>query len=146
MKPRYNKIEVWLYPGSFSYVLLFLGNPGSRGPFSKHLRWNTPCLRFDKARCFFDHLTALCASLTWLLRESSVSIRKKYPLEPMVLLGPRTSLYRSFAVRTYLLKLWKLHYSNRTRPLFWNSRNKETAFETVLFDSDRVPHFNQGFV
>ena len=27
----------------------------------------------------------------------------------MVLLGPRTSLYRSFAVRTFLLKLWKLY-------------------------------------
>ena len=60
---------------------------------------------------------------------------------------PWTSLYRGSSVRTYNaynIPLWKLPYSNRTRPLFWNSRSKETAFETV-FESDRVPHFKQGF-
>ena len=49
--------------------------PGSRGPFSKYLRWNEPCSRFHRAR----------ASLTRLRREPSVrSTRKKYPLEPRV--------------------------------------------------------------
>ena len=53
--------------------------PGSRGPFSKYLIWNKPCLRFDKAS------SALRASLTQLRRDPSASIRKKYPLEPRVL-------------------------------------------------------------
>jgi len=49
--------------------------PVSRGPFSKYLRWNEPCSRFDRAR----------ASLMWLRREPSVgSMTKKYPLEPRV--------------------------------------------------------------
>ena len=41
--------------------------PGSRSPFLKYLRWNKPCLRFDKAPetdfCFSRRsLTSLCAS------------------------------------------------------------------------------------
>ena len=47
---------------------------GSRGFFFSYRYWS---------RVFFS--SALCASLTRLRREPSVSIRKKYPLEPRVL-------------------------------------------------------------
>ena len=43
--------------------------PSPRGPFSKYLIWNKSCLRLIRLLC--------C--------EPSVSIRKKYPLEPRVL-------------------------------------------------------------
>ena len=43
--------------------------PSPRGPFSKYLIWNKSCLRLIRLLC----------------REPSVSIRKKYPLEPRVL-------------------------------------------------------------
>ena len=43
--------------------------PGSRGPFSKWLIWNKPCLRFDKAPSLL--LSALRASLTRLRRDWS---------------------------------------------------------------------------
>ena len=33
----------------FDYDSLFLSLPCSRGPFSKYLIWNKPCLQFDKA-------------------------------------------------------------------------------------------------
>ena len=52
--------------------------PGSRGPSSKYLRWNKPV---DIKSSFSS---APYASLIRLRRQPSVSIRKKYPLEPRV--------------------------------------------------------------
>ena len=71
------RLHKWLLVNGFRTY------PGSRGPFSKYLIWNKPCLRFDKAPEFF-FLSALRASLTRLRREPSVSVRKQYPLEPRV--------------------------------------------------------------
>ena len=62
----------------FFVCKLHILHPGSRGPSSKHLRWNKPV----DIESFFS--SALCASLTGLRRESTVSIRKKYTLEPRV--------------------------------------------------------------
>ena len=62
------------------YEFYILGTlaPEVRSQYTKN-----PCLRFVKApETFF--LSALRASLTRLGREPSVSIRKKYPLEPSV--------------------------------------------------------------
>ena len=62
------RLHKWLLvSGSRTY-------PGSRGPFSKYLIWNKPCLRFDKApELFFS----LGASLTRLRREPSVKPLKE---------------------------------------------------------------------
>ena len=60
--------------------IVSLRYPGSRSPFLKYPKWNKPCLRFDKAP-ETDFFFSLGASLT---RQTSVSIREKYPLEPRV--------------------------------------------------------------
>ena len=76
------RVNVWTVRGGHLW-----GYPGSRGPFSKYLIWNKPCLRFDKAPC-------LCASLTPLRHERWVSMRKKCRLEPRVLW--RLTIFKNF--------------------------------------------------
>ena len=61
---------------------LFYNYHGSRGPFSKYLIWNKPCLRFDKTPETVFFLSALRTSLTRLHRERSVSIRKNIRWNP----------------------------------------------------------------
>ena len=61
---------------SFLFCKLHILHPGSRGPSSKYRRWNKPV---DIKSSFS---AAPRSSLTRLRREPSVSIRKKYPLEP----------------------------------------------------------------
>ena len=95
--------------------------PGSRSPFLKYLRWNQPCLRFEKAPekdfCFFRRsLTSLGASrLVDAASPRNICIdKKKYPLEPRVRLrGPRQWTYLFDQVR-------ESRFRNPWNVCFWN--------------------------
>ena len=79
-------------------------------------------------RVFF--LSALCASLTWLCCEPSVSIRKKYPLEPGVLawLTIQHSNLWLILSSMILLALEELSApTSHTKVICWMKKTKQSA-------------------
>ena len=77
-----NSLRTWEYP---------IGDPVQI--LNWFLAWKWGCVLRWPEVIFFS--SALCASLTRLRREPSVSIRKKYPLEPRVLKMPQWLTWRN---------------------------------------------------
>ena len=56
--PQKNYLSCWRQRGRVY--------PGSRGPFSKYLIWNKPCLRFDKAPETLFFSSGICSWSSWV--------------------------------------------------------------------------------